>query len=77
MGRLKGVFLVCQAAGASLMLLVSNTSDCLVMRTSDEAVAHNLSSLYAISVDADVTPLFLSPTPACIAFPAVVMCFAV
>lgn len=43
-----------EAAGASLMLLVSNTSDCLVMRTSNEAVAHNLSSLYAISVDADV-----------------------
>lgn len=52
---------VCQAAGASLMLLVSNTSDCLVMSASDESAAANLTALYAVSVDADVTPtLFLS-----------------
>mmetsp|Transcript_10247 Transcript_10247/g.26088 ORF Transcript_10247/g.26088 Transcript_10247/m.26088 type:complete len:574 (+) Transcript_10247:269-1990(+) len=43
-----------QAAGASLMLLVSNTSDCLVMDAPDARVAGNLSALYAISVDVDV-----------------------
>lgn len=52
-------FAASQAANQSLMIVVNNSTDCMIMGASSEAMA-NMSSIWAVSVTSDVRCLLSS-----------------